>query len=131
VRSREYPDVYEGLRWFSNAKLTGILEHVVVDHLRYARGRATITLEYIVSTQWTRRLEVRFFSDSPDRIDFGRPEGHLTGELRELASVLRPVVEVSGLDRPPKGPEEKLWLRVGDLVSVLEETRARLRGAGD
>jgi hypothetical protein len=43
------------------------------------------------------------------------------------APALRPAVEAPGPDYEPADPDERLWLRITDLVSVLKETRARLR----
>lgn len=130
VRSREYPDALRRMRLPSSARVEGIIEHVVVDHMRYAGQHAEIVLDYTVNTQWNRKVFVQLLSDSGRRVDFARRSGHLVSELDELASQLRGVVEVPGPDYEPGEPGEKLWLRFTDLVAVLEETRARLRAAG-
>lgn len=130
IRNREYPDIYARLRLLSSPKLRSLIEHVIVDHFAYAAREACIVIDYSVSTQWNRRVTVRLFSDSLDRIDLTRRDGHLVSQLAELHSVLRPAVEIPGPDWRPETlgvMEEKLWMRFADLVSVLEETRARLR----
>jgi hypothetical protein len=128
IENREYPDIYARVRWFSSPKLRSVIEHLIVDHARYARARAVVLLDYTVSTQWNRRLDVSLYSDSVGSIDLGRTGGHLVSELRELCISLGPVVEIPPAGWRPHTPDEKLWLRTADLISVLEETRVRLTG---
>jgi hypothetical protein len=128
IRSIEHPDIYRRLRWFSNPVLRGALEHFVVDHFRYADTWAAIVLDYLVNTQWNRRLLVRFLSDSSCSIDFRRQDGHLVSQTVDLAALLRPGIELPTYDSATAVPNEKLWLKNADYISVLEETRARLEG---
>ena len=139
LRNREYPDIYGRLRIFANARLRGVIEHVTLDHCRYAQRRAAIVLDYSVSTQWNRKLSIRFYSDSREVIDFSRGDGHLVSELTEIATVLRPAAETPGPDWRPTEADDiaacqphdlKLYVRFSDLISVLDETRARL-GQGE
>ena len=126
VRNREYPGIYQRLRLFTNPQVRGVMEHVVLDHFRYARHRAAVVFDYVVNTQWNRRFTMLFLSDSEQGIDFARRDGHLVSQLAELGTALRPALEVPGPDYEPADPDERLWLRATDLVSVLEETRERL-----
>ena len=139
LRNREYPDIYGRLRIFANARLRGVIEHLTLDHCRYAQNRAAIVLDYSVSTQWNRKLSIRFYSDSREVIDFSRGDGHLVSELTEIATVLRPAAETPGPDWRPTEADDiaacqphdlKLYVRFSDLISVLDETRARL-GQGE
>ncbi len=130
IRNREYPDALRRMRLLSSSGLQAIIEHIVVDHIRYARAHAEVVLEYTVNTQWNRKVFVQFVSDSERAVDFRRRDGHLVSELDELAARLPGVIDVPGPDYEPAEPGEKLWLRITDLVAVLEETRARLRGSG-
>lgn len=129
IRNREYPDALRRLRLLSSPGVDGIIEHLVLDHIRYAQAHAEIVLDYTVNTQWNRKVFVQFLSDSGRKVDFAQRSGHLVSELDELASRLRGVVDTPGPDYEPAEPGEKLWLRATDLVAVLEETLARLRGA--
>lgn len=126
VANYEYPDCYRRFRLFSNPELRGTLEHIILDHIRYAGTWADITLTYTVSTQWNRRLLIRLLSDSPHVIPLTDPRAHITSQIHELAAQLGPAIEIPAAEIPLAGPHEKLWLRVADYISVLEETRARL-----
>jgi hypothetical protein len=128
VRNFEYPDSFRRMRLLTSPTTRNIIEHLVVDHVGYAETRAELVLDYTVSTQWNRKLRIRFLSDSRHRIDFTHQRGHLISQLADLASGLRPAVEVPGADFKPSEPDEKLWLVITDIVSVLEETRNRLAG---
>lgn len=138
LRNREYPDIYGRLRIFSNARLRGVIEHLTLDHCRYAQKRATIVLDYSVSTQWNRKLTIRFYSDSREVIDFSRGDGHLVSELAEIAASMSSSAETPGPDwRPTEADDNagqpydlKLYVRFSDLISVLDETRLRL-GPGE
>jgi hypothetical protein len=126
IANREYPDCYRRFRLFANPELRGTLEHIILDHIRHAGDWAEITLSYTVNTQWNRRLLVRFLSDSPHVIPFGDPRAHITSQLLELGTLLRPAMEIPRADSLPAGPLEKLRLTFADYIAVLEETRARL-----
>jgi len=79
------------------------------------------------SLQCNRKPVLHFLSDSGLRIEFGDRRGRLVSQSAELSSALRPAVEAPGPDYEPADPDERLWLRITDLTSVLEETRTRLR----
>ncbi|MFO7649820.1 MAG: hypothetical protein R6X13_00565 [bacterium] len=130
IRNREYPAALRRLRLLSSPGVDGIIEHLVLDHIRYAQAHAEIVLDYTVNTQWNRKVFIQFLSDSGRKVDFTQRSGHLVSELDELASRLRGVVDTPGPDYEPAEPGEKLWLRATDLVAVLEETVARLKGTG-
>ncbi len=123
--NHEYPDYYRRFRLFSNPELRGTLEHIILDHIRHAGTWADIVLSYTVNTQWNRRLLIRLLSDSPRVIPLSNPRAHITSQLLELAAQLGPAIEIPAADSPCAGPHEKLWLKVTDYISVLEETRAR------
>ncbi len=127
VRNREYPDIYGQLRWFSSPRLRSVFEHLLIDHFSYAHNKGAIVLDYIVSTQWNRKLLITLYSDSTERIDLGQRQGHLVSELTELVTNLRPALDAPGPDWQPAHPEEKLWLRITDLISVLQEAHNRLQ----
>ena len=126
VANNEYPDCYRRFRLFANPELRGTLEHIILDHIRYAGTWAEIILHYTVNTQWNRRLLIRLLSDSPHVIPLHDPRAHITSQLLELATLLGPEIEIQGADEPPSSPHERLWLKVTDYIAVLEETRARL-----
>jgi hypothetical protein len=126
VANREYPDCHRRFRLFANPELRGTLEHIVLDHIRHAGTWADIVISYTVSTQWNRRLSVVLRSDSPHVIPLGDPGAHITSRLHEIASLLKPAIQLPRDAGALTGPHEKLWLTVADYIAVLEETRSRL-----
>jgi hypothetical protein len=126
VANREYPDIYRHLRVFANPELRSTIEHIILDHFRHADTWAVITLRYTVNTQWNRRLLIQLLSDSPHAIPIEDHRAHITSQLLELATLLRPAIEIPAADIPLADPHEKLWLKITDYISVLKETRARL-----
>ncbi len=126
VTNHEYPEYHRRFRLFANPEVRGTLEHLVLDHIRHAGTWAYIIMNYTVSTQWNRRLLISFRSDSPHVVPFADPRAHITSQLRELAALLRPAIEVPRGASTLVGPHEKLWLSVADYIAVLEETRSRL-----
>jgi hypothetical protein len=126
VTNHECPDYLRRLRVFSNPEVRGTLEHVVLDHIRHAAKWAHIITSYTVNTQWNRRLLISFRSDSPNVVPFANPRAHITSRLRELATMLRPAIEVPRDASALVGPLEKLWLLLTDYIAVLEETRSRV-----
>jgi hypothetical protein len=128
VRSPEKPDIYPQLRILANPQTRAAFEHIVIDHFRYARNWAYISLEYIVNTNWSRRLLVTLHSDSDRTINLANPAGHLVAQLLELSTAYRPAIELPFYDYTPAVPTEKLWLSIADLVTVLDDTRQRLTG---
>jgi len=125
IANREYPDIYHNLRIFANPELRSTVEHIILDHIRHARSWAVITLRYVVNTQWNRRLLVQLLSDSPHVIPLGDERAHITSQLTELATMLRPAIEVPTAGEPPADTNEKLWVKIADYISVLEEARLR------
>ncbi len=130
LRNREFPDALRRMRLLASPRLEAIVEHVVVDHFRYARGFAEIVIDYTVNTHWNRKAFIQFISDSDRTVDFRHRAGHLVSELDELATLLPGVLDVPPSDYEPAEPGEKLWLRITDLVAVLEDTLARLNESG-
>lgn len=130
LRNREFPDALQRMRLLASPRLEAILEHVVVDHFRYARSFAEIVIDYTVNTHWNRKAFIQFISDSDRTVDFRHRTGHLVSELDELATLLPGVLDVPASDYEPAEPGEKLWLRITDLVAVLEDTLTRLNESG-
>jgi hypothetical protein len=126
VANREYPDCHHRFRLFSDAELQGTLEHIILDHIRHAGTWADIVLSYSVSTQWNRRLSIVLRSDSPHVVPLADPRAHITSQLRQLASLLGPAIEVPRDAGALTGPYEKLWFTLTDYIAVLEETSTRL-----
>ncbi len=124
--NHEYPDCYRRFRLFSSPEVRGTLEHIILDHIRHAGAWADIVLSYAINTQWNRRLLIRLLSDSPRVIPLADPRAHITSQLLDLASLLGPAIEIPAADSPFASPHEKLWLKIADYISVLEETRTRL-----
>lgn len=126
IANHEYPDYLRQFRLFANPEVRGTLEHIVLDHIRHSAKWAYIIVSYTVSTQWNRRLHISFRSDSPHVVPFTNPRAHITSQLRELAALLRPAIEVSRDAGALTGPHEKLWLTMTDYIAVLEEARSRV-----
>ncbi len=126
VPNHECPDYHHRFRLFASPEVRGTLEHIILDHIRHAGSWADIILSYTVSTQWNRRLLIRFLSDSPRDVPLADSRAHITSQLRELARLLMSGIEVPGDARSLSGPYEKLWLSIADYIAVLEETRSRL-----
>jgi hypothetical protein len=126
IANHEYPDYLRRFRVFSNPEVRGTLEHIILDHIRHAAKWAQIITSYTVNTQWNRRLLVSFRSDSPHVVPFTNPRAHITSQLRELATMLRPAIEVPLDASSMVGPHERLWLSFADYIAVLEETRSRV-----
>jgi hypothetical protein len=126
ITNHEYPDYLRQFRVFANAEVRGTLEHVILDHVRHAAKWARIITSYTVNTQWNRRLLISFRSDSPHVVPFANPHAHITSQLRELATMLRPAIEVPRDAGALVGPHERLWLSLADYIAVLEETRSRV-----
>ncbi|MBM3331853.1 hypothetical protein FJY68_08390 [candidate division WOR-3 bacterium] len=130
VTNHECPDYLRRFRIFANPEVRGTLEHLILDHIRHAARWAHIITSYTVNTQWSRRLLVSFRSDSPHVIPFDDPRAHITSQLRELATMLRPAIEVPLQASALVGPHERLWFSLADYIAVLEEARSRASGAG-
>jgi predicted transcriptional regulator len=126
VVNHEYPDYLRRFRIFANPEVRGTLEHIILDHIRHAAKWAHIITSYTVNTQWNRRLRVSFRSDSPHVVPFANPRAHITSQVRELATMLRPAIEVPRDANALVGPLEKLWFSLADYIAVLEETRTRV-----
>jgi hypothetical protein len=126
ITNHEYPDYLRRFRIFANPEVRGTLEHVILDHIRHADKWAHIITSYTVNTQWSRRLLISFRSDSPYVVPFANPSAHITSQLRELATMLRPAIEVPLDASALVGPHERLWLSFSDYIAVLEETRSRV-----
>jgi hypothetical protein len=126
IANHEYPDYLRRFRLFSNPEVRGTLEHIILDHIRHAAKWAQIITSYTVNTQWNRRLLISFRSDSPHVVPFTNPRAHITSQLRELATMLRPAIEVPLDAGALVGPHERLWLSLADYIVVLEETRSRV-----
>jgi hypothetical protein len=126
ITNHEFPDYLRKFRVFANPEVRGTLEHIILDHLRHADKWAHIITSYTINTQWNRRLFISFRSDSPYVVPFANPRAHITSQLRELATMLRPAMEVSLDARTLSGPHERLWLSLADYIAVLEETRSRV-----
>jgi|GEM_PF-1423370 len=126
IPNHECPDYHHRFRLFASPEVRGTLEHIILDHIRHAGSWADIILSYTVSTQWNRRLLIRFLSDSPRDVPLADSRAHITSQLRELARLLMSGIEVPGDSRSLSGPYEKLWLSIADYIAVLEETRSRL-----
>ena len=128
ITNHEYPDYLNRFRLFANPEVRGTLEHIILDHIRHAAKWAHIITSYTVNTQWSRRLLISFRSDSPHVVPFTNPRAHTTCQLRELATMLRPAIEVPFDASALVGPHERLWLSLADYIAVLEETRSRVSG---
>ena len=126
IANHECPDYLRRFRVFANPEVRGTLEHIVLDHIRHAAKWAQIITSYTVNTQWNRRLFISFRSDSPHVVPFTNPRAHITSQLRELATMLRPAIEVPLDASSLVGPHERLWLSLADYIAVLEETRSRI-----
>ena len=126
IANHEYPDYLRRFRVFANPEVRGTLEHIILDHIRHAAKWAQIITSYTVNTQWNRRLFISFRSDSPHVVPFTNPRAHITSQLRELATMLRPAIEVPLDASALVGPHERLWLSLADYIAVLEETRSRV-----
>jgi hypothetical protein len=126
IANHECPDYLHRFRIFSNPEVQGTLEHIILDHIRHSAKWAQIITSYTVNTQWSRRLLISFRSDSPHVVPFANPRAHITGQLRELATMLRPAIEVPRDAMALVGPLEKLWISLADYIAVLEETRSRV-----
>jgi hypothetical protein len=126
ITNHEYPDYLRRFRIFANPEVRGTLEHIILDHIRHADKWAHIITSYTVNTQWSRRLLISFRSDSPHVVPFANPSAHITSQLRELATMLRPAIEVPLDASALVGPHERLWLSLADYIAVLEETRSRV-----
>jgi hypothetical protein len=126
ITNHEYPDYLRRFRVFANPEVRGTLEHIILDHIRHAAKWAQIITSYTVNTQWNRRLFISFRSDSPYVVPFTNPRAHITSQLRELATMLRPAIEVPLDASALVGPHERLWLSFADYIAVLEETRSRV-----
>jgi len=126
VTNPEYPDYHSRFRFFADPEVRGTLEHIILDHVRHAAKWAHIIISYTVNTQWNRRLLMAFRSDSPRVVPFADSRAHITSQLRELAALLRPALEIPRDATVLIGPHEKLWLSFADYISVLEEARSRL-----
>lgn len=126
ITNHECPDYLRRFRVFANPEVRGTLEHIILDHIRHAAKWAHIITSYTVNTQWSRRLLISFRSDSPHVVPFANPRAHITTQLRELATMLRPAIEVPCDAGALVGPLEKLWLSLADYIAVLEETRSRV-----
>jgi hypothetical protein len=126
ITNHENPDYLRRFRIFANPEIRGTLEHIILDHIRHAAKWAHIITSYTVNTQWNRRLLISFRSDSPYVIPFADPRAHITSRLRELATLLRPAIEVPRDASALVGPHERLWLSLADYIAVLEETRSRV-----
>jgi hypothetical protein len=125
IANHESPDYLSRFRVFANPEVRGTLEHIVLDHIRHAAKWAHIITSYTVNTQWNRRLLISLRSDSPHVIPFADPRAHITSQLRELRTMLRPAVEVPRDASALVGPLERLWLSIADYIAVLEEARSR------
>jgi len=125
IANHECTDYHQRFRLFANPEVRGTFEHIVLDHIRHAGSWADIILSYTVSTQWNRRLLIRFLSDSPGSIPLADGRAHITSRLRELAGLLTPGIEVPRDAKSLTGPYEKLWISIADYIAVLEETRSR------
>jgi hypothetical protein len=126
IANHECPDYLRRFRVFANPEVRGTLEHIILDHIRHADKWAHIITSYTVNTQWSRRLLISFRSDSPYVVPFVNPRAHITSQLRELATALRPAIEVPLDASALVGPHERLWLSFADYIAVLEETRSRV-----
>jgi hypothetical protein len=126
IPNHECPDYHHRFRLFASPEVRGTLEHIILDHIRHAGSWADIILSYTVSTQWNRRLLIRFLSDSPRDVPLADGRAHITSQLRELARLLMSGIEVPCDAKSLSGPYEKLWLSIADYIAVLEETRPRL-----
>ena len=126
IANHEYQDYLRRFRVFANPEVRGTLEHIILDHIRHAAKWAQIIASYTVNTQWNRRLFISFRSDSPYVVPFSNPRAHITSQLRELATMLRPAIEVPLDASSLAGPHERLWLSLADYIAVLEETRSRV-----
>ena len=126
IANHECPDYLRRFRVFANPEVRGTLEHIILDHIRHADKWAHIITSYTVNTQWSRRLLISFRSDSPYVVPFANPRAHITSQLRELATALRPAIEVPLDASALVGPHERLWLSFADYIAVLEETRSRV-----
>jgi len=126
ITNHECPDYLRRFRVFANPEVRGTLEHIILDHIRHAARWAHIITSYTVNTQWNRRLLISFRSDSPHVVPFADPRAHITSQLRELATMLRPAIEVPRDAGALVGPLEKMWLSLADYIAVLEETRSRV-----
>jgi len=125
LANHESPEYLRQFRVFANPEVRGTLEHIVLDHIRHSAKWAHIITSYTVNTQWNRRLLISFRSDSPHVVPFADPRAHITSQLRELQSMLRPAIEIPRDASALVGPLERLWLSIADYVAVLEEARAR------
>jgi len=126
ITNHEYPDYLSRFRIFANPEVRGTLEHIILDHIRHAAKWAHIITSYAVNTQWSRRLLISFRSDSPHVIPFANPHAHITSQLRELETMLRPAIEIPRDATALVGPLERLWLSIADYIAVLEEARSRV-----
>jgi hypothetical protein len=126
ITNHEYPDYLNRFRLFANPEVRGTLEHSILDHIRHAAKWAHIVTSYTVNTQWSRRLLISFRSDSPYVVPFANPRAHITSQLRELATMLRPAIEVPRDASALVGPHERLWLSLADYIAVLDEARSRV-----
>jgi hypothetical protein len=126
ITNHEQPDYLRRFRIIANPEVRGTLEHIILDHIRHAAKWAHIITSYTVNTQWNRRLLISFRSDSPYVVPFANPRAHITSQLRELATMLRPAIEVPLDASALVGPHERLWLSLADYIAVLEETRSRV-----
>jgi hypothetical protein len=125
ITNHEFPDYLRRFRVFSNPEVRGTFEHIVLDHIRHAAKWAHIITSYTVNTQWNRRLLISFRSDSPHVVPFADPHAHITSQLRELQTMLRPAIDVPRDASALVGPLERLWLSLADYIAVLEEARSR------
>jgi len=126
IANHEYPDYLRRFRVFANPEVRGTLEHIILDHIRHAAKWAQIIASYTVNYPVEPPPVHLVRSDSPYVVPFSNPRAHITSQLRELATMLRPAIEVPLDASSLAGPHERLWLSLADYIAVLEETRSRV-----
>lgn len=118
--NRDFPDIYQQARLYWDNRLYNWLEHLCTDHLRYAKSYAHFVFDYESATEWNRKLALHFVSDASEKIDFSRKDSHLLTEWEDLKSEYRDYIQLPDNDRALYYPEEKIWIKILDLISILK-----------
>jgi hypothetical protein len=127
VQNWDCPDIHERFQLYHDPRSAAFFEHWLSDNFRYARNWSAVVMEYAVNTTWNRKMTVRFLNDGPGTIDITRPRSNIAAQLSEVVRGYPGFLELA---RQPAelGRHEKIWLRIWDFISILEDIHVRQTG---
>ncbi|MDH5684145.1 MAG: hypothetical protein OEZ20_06760 [candidate division WOR-3 bacterium] len=117
--NRDFPDIYNTARLYWDSRLYNWFEHLCTDHLRYSQNCAQFVFDYESATEWNRKLVLHLISDSKESIKFNQKDSHLLSRFEELREDYQDYIMRPENENYLYFPNEKIWVKIFDLVSIL------------